>query len=89
MSFPHFRIYKKSKHPALILDYANIDKHHDGYLYRKTSHSKKMTQKGCEKVFPNPNPIDQKPMYIEKKKRVDYKMQFGKKLPWEFPQKNK
>ena len=87
MAFPHFRFYKKSKHPALIEDYANIKKHHDGYLYRKTSHSTKMTHKGYEVISPNPNPKDTAPMYVENKKRADYKKNFGKILPWKYPKK--
>ncbi len=87
MAFPHFRIYKKSKHPALIESYANIKNHHDGYLYRKTSHSPKLTHKGYEVIFPNPNPKDTSAMYVENKKRVDFKKNFSKILPWKFPKK--
>lgn len=86
--YPHFRKYTKSKHPALIVGSAKIEKQDDGYLYRKTSHSSKMSKKS-EKVYPNPNPKDPKPMYIEKRKRADYRNKFGPKLPWKFPQKNK
>lgn len=87
--FPHFRNYKRSKHPALIVGHATKNKHRDSYMFRKVSHSTNMTQRGYEVVKPNPNPKDPDPMYIENKKRVDYKEKFGKRLPWEYPQKNK
>ncbi len=87
--FPHFRIYKKNNHPALIVESAKKKKEGDSFLYRKASHSNKLTKKGYEKVFPNPNPKDNKPMYIEKRKRIDYKIKFGPILPWNFLQKNK
>ncbi len=85
--FPHFRIYKKNKHPALILGYAKIEKRRDGFIFRKASHSPNITKRGVDIIDPNPNPKDQKPMYIEKKKRVDYKKKFGDKLPWQISQK--
>ncbi len=85
--FPHFRIYKKSKHPALIEGYAKIETPKDGFIYRKTSHSKGLTKRGYEKVSPNPNPKDPKPMYIEKRKRVDFKDKFTTILPWKYKQK--
>ena len=85
--FPHFRIYKRSKHPALILNHATKDREDDSFLYRKTSHSKGLTKGGFTTVSPNPNPKDKNPMYIENKKRVDYKIKFSKKLPWKFPKK--
>lgn len=82
--FPHFRIYKRSKHPALILGNARIKKSKDSYLYQKTSHSEGVTNKGYKKIFPNPNPRDKEPMYVENKKRVDFKEKFGPKLPWKY-----
>lgn len=86
--YPHFRRYKRSKHPALILSSAKKTTNNDSYLYRKTSHSPKLTSRGYEKVYPNPNPKDPNPMYIENKKRVDYKNQFGPDLGWKY-KKNK
>lgn len=87
--FPHFRMYKKSNHPALILDNAKKQKEDDSFLYRKASHSRKVASKGYEKVYPNPNKKDKRAMYIENKKRVDYKNKFGPILPWQYLQKNK
>ena len=80
--FPHFRRYKKSNHPALIVAEAKKDKEKDSYLYRKTSHSPKLTTRSYDKISPNPNPKDDRPMFIEKRKRVDYKKNFGPKLLW-------
>ena len=41
-----------------------------------------------EKVYPNPNPKDPKPMYIGKRVRHDKKTQFESyKLPWNYPKK--
>jgi len=85
--FPHFRFYKKNNHPALIVGNAKIREHNDSYLYRKTSHSSKITKRGSEKVYPNPNPLDKRPMYIEKRKRVDFKYLFGPKLNWKYNKK--
>lgn len=82
--FPHFRIYKKSNHPALIVAEAKIKENKDGFLYRKASHSSKMTKRACEKVYPNPNPKDKTPMFIEKRKRKDFKTMFGPKLNWKY-----
>lgn len=87
--FPHFRMYRKNKHPALILEEAKIKKPKDGFLYRKASHSKELTKRSCEKISPNPNPNDPNPMYIEKRKRVDYKYKFGPILNWKLPKKKK
>ena len=33
--FPHFRIYKKNKHPALILGYAKIEKEEMGLFLER------------------------------------------------------
>lgn len=77
--YPHFRLYLRSKHPALIVG----EKDKDTYNYRKTSHDKTGLH-SSEKVFPNPNPADTKPMYIEYKIRSDSKRRFGKKFPWKY-----
>ena len=86
-TFPHFRIYKRNKHPALIVSEAKIKVEKDGFLYRKVSHSPKMTKRGIEKVSPNPNPEDKRPMFIEKRKRKDFKKMFGPKLTWKYTKK--
>lgn len=84
IKFPHFRMYKKNNHPALIVGEAKIKKENDGFLFRKASHSKKLTTRGYEKVYPNPNPKDARPMFIEKRKRADLKERFSKILPWNY-----
>ncbi len=82
-TYPHFRRYKVSNHPALIV------KEHSGdeYAYRKVTHSKKDGRHLNEKVEPNPNPADKKPMYIAKRVRHDKKNKFGKRLPWNYTKK--
>lgn len=82
-SFPHFRYYMKSGHPALI----TAEHSSDEYKYRKVTHSEKEGDRKNEKVFPNPNPYDKEPMYIGKRVRHDKKKNFGKKYPWKYPQK--
>ena len=77
-TFPHFRYYKKSGHPALIVGEQPIDE----YKYRKVMHSPKDGKRSNEKVYPNPNPKDKDPMYIGKRVKHDKKNTFGKKLPW-------
>ncbi len=83
--FPHFRMYRKSKHPAMIVGDATINKDKDGYLYKKTSHSTGLTKRGFDVLSPNPDPKDDRPMFVEKRKRKDYKFKFGPKLPWRKP----
>ena len=85
-SYPHFRYYKKSRHPALITD----EHSEDEYKYRKVMHSEKDGKRRNEKVFPNPNPTDKLPMYIGKRIRHDKKKHFEKNpLPWKYPVKKK
>ena len=82
--FPHFRYYKKSKHPALIISERSIDE----YNFRKVMHSAKDGKRNNEKVFPNPNPKDKKPMYIGKRIRHDKKNRFENYiLPWKYGKK--
>ena len=97
-NFPHFRKYKKSNHPALIVGEQkgkktdNQGKEHetDEYKYRKVMHNEKDGNSPNEKVFPNPNPKDPRPMYIGKRVRHDEKKNFGEKYPWKYPStKNK
>ena len=85
--FPHFRIYKKSKHPVLIVDHATIKKEKDGFLYKKASHSSGLTKRGFSVITPNPDPKDKKPMFIENRRRKDFKHKFGPRLPWKSPKK--
>ena len=83
-TFPHFRYYRKSKHPALIIGEQPVDE----YKFRKVTHSEREGGRPNEKVYPNPNPKDSKPMYIGKRVRHDKKTQFESyKLPWKYPKK--
>ena len=79
--YPHFRKYLKSKHPALITS----EKSKEEYNYRKVTHSERDGRHLNEKVFPNPNPYDFKPMYIVKRIRHDKKKNFSSwKYPWNY-----
>lgn len=43
-----------------------------------------------EKVYPNPNRSDKRPMYIAKRVRHDKKNHFeANSLPWKYPNKKK
>ena len=80
-SYPHFRKYLKSGHPALITAEYSVDE----YKYRKVTHSEKDGRHFNEMVYPNPNPKDKKPMYIGKRVRHDKKDNFSKwKYPWKY-----
>ena len=84
--YPHFRYYRKSKHPALIVGEQPVEE----YKYRKVMHSKKDGRHLNEKVYPNPDPKDKNPMYIGKRVRHDKKRNFASKpLPWKYPKKGK
>lgn len=82
--YPHFRYYKKSGHPSLIVGEYNSDE----YVYRKVMHSQKDGKRTNEEVKPNPNKSDPKPMYIGKRKRHDKMNAFeNHPLPWKYPKK--
>jgi len=84
VTYPHFRYYRKSKHPALITE----ERSQDEYNYRKVMHSEKDGKRRNEKIYPNPNPRDKKPMYIGKRVRHDKKEYFeSKPLPWKYSKK--
>ncbi len=94
--YPHFRYYKKSKHPALIVGEQNgVKTDSNGkareveeYRYRKVMHSERDGGRTNEKVYPNPNPKDPKPMHIGKRVRHDDKENFEElPLPWKYPKK--
>lgn len=82
-AFPHFRYYKKSKHPALITgEFSERE-----YRFRKVMHAEKDGKRSNEIVYPNPDPRDSKPMYIAKRIRHDKKQNFEDRiLPWQYPQ---
>lgn len=94
-AYPHFRYYRKSNHPALIVgeqkgskETAQGVKEVDEYRYRKVMHGEKDGRHLNEVVCPNPNPRDEKPMYIAKRVRHDDKENFAKNpLPWKYPKK--
>ena len=94
--FPHFRYYRKSKHPALIVgEQTGIKKDKDGieykideYRYRKVMHGEKEGGRNNEVLYPNPDPSDPDPMCIAKRVRHDEKKYFeNKPLDWQYPKK--
>lgn len=85
-TYPHFRYYKKSKHPALITGEYSLEE----YKYRKVMHSGKDGGRNNECVYPNPDPKDKDPMFIGRRTRHDLKGSFESwKLPWKYPKKKK
>ena len=82
--FPHFRHYKKSGHPALILSEESDDK----YKFRRVTSSEYSGHHRNECVEPNPDKRRKTPMYIVKQRQSDYKKNFSTwKYPWKFPEK--
>ena len=82
--FPHFRKYLPANHPALIVGEASVDE----YNYRKVTHSDRDGRHLNEKVEPNPNKNDRRPMYIGKRIRKDKKNRFSSwKYPWIYHKK--
>lgn len=82
--YPHFRYYKKSGHPALILG----EQPPDEYRYRKVMHSETDGPKKNERIFPNPDKRDKNPMYIGKRVRHDKKQYFeNRPLTWKYLKK--
>lgn len=83
-AYPHFRYYRKSGHPALIVGEHDADE----YRYRKVMHNAKDGNRTNEIVYPNPDPRDSEPMYIGKRVRHDKQKNFeDKPLPWKYPSK--
>ena len=86
--YPHFRHYKKSGHPALIVGEQIKGFEKEEYKFRKVMHSEKDGGRRNEKVYPNPDPQDKKPMWIGKRIRNDEKKYFSEKpLPWKYKNK--
>ncbi|MBO4941315.1 MAG: hypothetical protein J6D15_03845 [Clostridia bacterium] len=82
-TFPHFRHYHLSGHPALI-----VGEHSESeYKFRKVMHSDRDGRHLNEVVTPNPNKRDKEPMYIAKRVRHDKKNHFGKKYSWKYLKK--
>lgn len=87
--FPHFRHYKKSGHPALIVGEQQTPDNVDEYRFRKVMHGDKDGKRTNETVSPNPDPTDPRPMKIGKRIRHDRKSAFSPKpLPWKYPKKD-
>ena len=87
VTYPHFRYYKPSKHPTLVVGEQKNNKGGE-YRYRKVMHSERDGRHLNEKVYPNPNPKDKNPMYIAKRVRHDSKSRFEKyPLPWKYQNK--
>lgn len=81
---PHFRWYRAGRHPALIVGEQPVEE----YQFRKVMHGEKDGRHLNEKVYPNPNPVDKKPMYIGKRVRHDKKSKFSSWMyPWKYPKK--
>ena len=86
--YPHFRHYKKSGHPALIVGEQIKGFEKEEYKFRKVMHSEKDGGRRNEKVYPNPDPQDKKPMWIGKRIRHDEKKYFSEKpLFWKYKKK--
>lgn len=89
--YPHFRYYKKSKHPALIVGEqkgVKDEKEIEEYRYRKVMHGEKEGGRTNETLYPNPDSSDPKPMRIAKRVRHDNKENFEERpLPWKYPKK--
>ena len=82
--FPHFRHYKKSGHPALILG----EKNNEEYKFRRVTSSEFSGHHRNEVVVPNPDKRRNTPMYIVKQRQTDKKKFFSKwKYPWKMPKK--
>ena len=88
--YPHFRYYRKSGHPALIVGEQKTEQNVEEYKYRKVMHGEKDGKRTNELVYPNPRPGDPDPMYIGKRVRHDEKDNFEPRpLPWKYPKKDK
>lgn len=86
-TYPHFRRFKKSDHPALIVGEQFDEKQREEYRYRKVMHRERDGRHLNEKIYPNPDPTDNRPMHIAKRVRHSEKKNFGKRLSWKYPKK--
>ena len=73
----HFRVYFKSNHPAYI-----VGEDGDFYYFHRVTSSPKSGHHTNIKIYPNPDPRKNTPMYIVKTKQKDKKKRFGKKLKY-------
>ena len=82
--YPHFRHYKKSGHPALILSEDGLDK----YKFRRVTSAEYSGHHKNECVYPNPDKRRKEPMYIVKQRQSDKKTKFSSwKYDWIYPKK--
>lgn len=73
----HFRIYLVNNHPAYI-----VDENGDYYVFHRSSHKSKISNKATFEIKMNPIVGDLRPMYIAKRKQIERKGRFSKnKLP--------
>lgn len=83
-TYPHFRHYKKSGHPALILYPEGEEK----YEFRRVTSSEFSGHHRNEKIEPNPDKRRITPMYIVKQHQTDLRKNFSSwKYPWKYPKK--
>lgn len=83
LTYPHFRYYIKSGHPAMILNSVDED-----YTFRRVTSSEKSGHHKNEKVYPNPDKSRDTPMYIVKAVQRDRKKFFSKWIySWKYPEK--
>ena len=84
VKYPHFRHYKKSGHPALILSEDTEEK----YKFRRVTSSEFSGHHRNERIEPNPDKRRKTPMYIVKQRQTDYKKNFSTwKYSWKYPKK--
>ena len=82
--YPHFRHYKKSGHPALILSPEGDDK----YKFRRVTSSEFSGHHRNEKIEPNPDKRRKTPMYVVKQRQIDLRKNFSSwKYSWKYPKK--
>ena len=73
----HFRIYLVNNHPAYI-----VDEEGNKFVFHRTSHKNKISNKSTFEIKENPIVGNFKPMYIAKRKQIANKGRFSKaKLP--------
>ena len=83
-TYPHFRFYFKSKHPAMI----TAEHSKDEWQYRKVMHSDRDGRHLNETFDPNPDSSDKEPMHVARRKRHDRKDNFSKwQYTWEIKNK--
>ena len=83
-TYPHFRHYKKSGHPALILSPNSDDK----YNFRRVTSSEFSGHHRNEKIEPNPDSRRDTPMYVVKQRQTDLRKNFSSwRYSWKYPKK--